>query len=118
MGFSDYQLSHLLGCSESDVRDLRKSLGVTASYGIVDTCAGEFEASTPYYYSCYGAENEAISTDGRKVVVVGSGPIRIGQGVEFDYCSVHASWALRENGVESVSYTHLHAVRRIPALLQ
>ena len=102
MGFSDYQLSHLLGCSESDVRDLRKSLGVTASYGIVDTCAGEFEASTPYYYSCYGAENEAISTDGRKVVVVGSGPIRIGQGVEFDYCSVHASWALRENGVESI----------------
>src|ERR1700680_3130672 len=72
------------------------------TYKLVDTCAAEFEAATPYYYSCWEEESESIAVDARTVLVVGSGPIRIGQGIEFDYCSVHAAWALREAGVRAV----------------
>ncbi len=102
MGFSDYLIAKLTGRSAGEVRALRKGYGILPSYKVVDTCAAEFEAVTPYYYSTYEAENEAVPTSRRKVVVVGSGPIRIGQGIEFDYCSVHSAWALREAGVESI----------------
>ncbi|GAW92638.1 carbamoyl-phosphate synthase large subunit [Calderihabitans maritimus] len=102
MGFADAQLAQLLGVTEEEVRALRKEQGITPVYKMVDTCAAEFEALTPYYYSTYEDENEAEAGQGRKVVVLGSGPIRIGQGIEFDYCSVHSVWALREAGVESV----------------
>ncbi|MCS7094210.1 MAG: carbamoyl-phosphate synthase large subunit [Thaumarchaeota archaeon] len=103
MGFSDRQLAVLLGATEEEVRRLRKSLGVTPVYKMVDTCAGEFEAVTPYYYSTYEDTDEARVSDGkRRVLIIGSGPIRIGQGIEFDYCSVHASLALRQEGIESI----------------
>lgn len=101
-GFSDFQISYMLGCSESEARERRKDLGIEAKYNIVDTCAGEFEAVTPYYYSLYGVESELKQNDNKKVVVLGSGPIRIGQGIEFDYCSVHASLTLKSQGVESI----------------
>lgn len=101
-GFSDHQLAHGLGISEEEIRSRRKEQGVKAVYRMVDTCAGEFEATTPYYYSTYGEENELAYSPKEKVLVLGSGPIRIGQGVEFDYCSVHSSWAIREAGMESI----------------
>jgi carbamoyl-phosphate synthase large subunit len=101
-GFSDLQLAHLTGSSEAEVRGRRTELGVTPSYKLVDTCAAEFEAVTPYFYSTYDLENEARASDRRKVLVIGAGPNRIGQGVEFDYCCSHASIALREAGYESI----------------
>jgi len=101
-GFSDMQIARLAGSTEMDVRALRKSKGVEATFKLVDTCAAEFEAKTPYYYSTYETENEAISSEKKKVIILGSGPIRIGQGVEFDFCTVHAVWALRELGYEAI----------------
>lgn len=102
MGFTDQTIAELAGLSEEEVRRRREQWGITPSYKMVDTCAAEFEASTPYYYSTYGGEDEVRSSAGRRVVVLGAGPIRIGQGIEFDYCSVHSAWALREMGVQSV----------------
>jgi len=101
-GFSDRQLAFLTGTSPSDIRELRKKEGVTPVYKLVDTCAAEFEAFTPYYYSTYEQENEARRTDRKKVMILGGGPNRIGQGIEFDYCCVHAAFALAELGVESI----------------
>jgi len=101
-GYSDVKLGVLLGCSEQDVRDCRKGLGIEPVYKLVDTCAAEFEAYTPYFYSTYEQENEIRTSDRRKVVILGGGPNRIGQGIEFDYCCVQASFALEEMGVESI----------------
>ncbi len=101
-GFSDVQIAHLTGQDEKRVRDLRGELGIAPVYKLVDTCAAEFKAATPYYYSTYEEEDEARVTDGQKVMILGGGPNRIGQGIEFDYCCVHASFALREMGVESI----------------
>ena len=81
---------------------MRKANGILPTYKMVDTCAAEFEAATPYYYSCYETEDEVEVSDRKRVVVLGSGPIRIGQGVEFDYCSVHCVWALKEMGYETI----------------
>ncbi|MEO8577524.1 MAG: carbamoyl-phosphate synthase large subunit [Gemmatimonadales bacterium] len=102
MGFSDKQLAELLGRSELDMRETRWALGVRPAYKMVDTCAGEFPSSTPYLYSSYDEEDEAPRTDRKSVVILGSGPNRIGQGVEFDYCCVRASLALREQGYETI----------------
>ncbi|MGD8990183.1 MAG: carbamoyl-phosphate synthase large subunit [Desulfobacterales bacterium] len=101
-GFSDVQLAHLTGVAESDIKKRRAALGLRPVYKLVDTCAAEFKAATPYYYSTYELENEARISDGKKVMILGGGPNRIGQGIEFDYCCVHASFALREEGVESI----------------
>ncbi len=101
-GFSDHQLAYLTGTSMKDVRDLRKKLHVEPVYKLVDTCSAEFESYTPYYYSTYEQENEASATDKKKVIILGGGPNRIGQGIEFDYCCVHASFALAEIGIESI----------------
>ena len=103
MGFTDYQIAKLIGLTEDEVRDLRKRLGILPVFKMVDTCAGEFEAVTPYYYSTYEDADEARAETGkRRVLIIGSGPIRIGQGIEFDYCSVHAALALREEDIEPV----------------
>lgn len=102
MGFSDKQIAILTGSSEEAVKKERKKLGINPVFKPVDTCAGEFEAYTPYYYSTYEEEDEVKGTDKPKVVILGSGPNRIGQGVEFDYCCVHAAFALTENGYESI----------------
>jgi len=102
MGFSDRQLGALRGMSEEDARSLRWSLGIHPAYKMVDTCAGEFPSSTPYLYSSYDEEDEAGRTGRKSVVILGSGPNRIGQGVEFDYCCVRASLALRERGFETI----------------
>jgi len=101
-GFSDIQLAHLTGSTEDDITAYRKSLGIRPVYKLVDTCAAEFKAATPYYYSTYEMEDEARVSDKKKVMILGGGPNRIGQGIEFDYCCVHASFALREEGVESI----------------
>ncbi|MBW2322446.1 MAG: carbamoyl-phosphate synthase large subunit, partial [Deltaproteobacteria bacterium] len=101
-GFSDRQLAHLNGLEEDFVRQKRLSLGVRHCYKAVDTCAAEFEAYTPYYYSTYEDEDEVKVSNKKKVMILGGGPNRIGQGIEFDYCCVHASFALRETGVESI----------------
>ncbi|HEV8320900.1 MAG TPA: carbamoyl-phosphate synthase large subunit [Myxococcota bacterium] len=101
-GFSDRRIGHLAGTTEEEVRRQRLAAGVVPTYGRVDTCAGEFAASTPYLYSTYETLDEARPTDRRKVVILGGGPNRIGQGIEFDYCCVHAALALREIGVETV----------------
>ena len=102
--FPDSVIAHLNGkMTEEEVRKMRYDNGIVAAYKMVDTCAAEFDAMTPYYYSVYGSENEAVETkDRKKVLVLGSGPIRIGQGVEFDYCSVHATWAFAKEGWETV----------------
>lgn len=101
--FPDTVISRLTGIPEAQIKQLRYENGIVAAYKMVDTCAAEFEASTPYYYSVYGGENEAVETSSRKkVLVLGSGPIRIGQGIEFDYCSVHATWAFAAEGYETV----------------
>jgi len=101
-GFSDIQLAHLTGSNEDEITQYRKSLGIRPVYKLVDTCAAEFKAATPYYYSTYEMEDEARVSDRKKVMILGGGPNRIGQGIEFDYCCVHASFALREEGVESI----------------
>ncbi len=101
--FPDSVIARLAGMEESAVKQMRDANHVTASYKMVDTCAAEFEASTPYYYSCYDGINEAVETNPpKKVLVLGSGPIRIGQGIEFDYCSVHATWAFSKAGYETI----------------
>jgi carbamoyl-phosphate synthase large subunit len=103
MEFPDHIVAKLAGKTEEEVKALRMEYGITAAYKMVDTCAAEFEATTPYYYSVYGGENEAVQTDGRKkVLVLGSGPIRIGQGIEFDFCSVHCTWAFAKEGYETI----------------
>jgi len=102
LGFSDQQLAIIFQRPEKEVRDLRTAMAILPTYKLVDTCAAEFEAYTPYFYSSYEQENEARSTEARKVVILGGGPNRIGQGIEFDYCCVHASFALRDMGVESI----------------
>ncbi len=103
MEFPDSVIARLTGRKEAQIREMRHENGIRAVYRMVDTCAAEFAASTPYYYSVYGGENEARKTEGRKkVLVLGSGPIRIGQGIEFDYCSVHATWAFSRAGYETV----------------
>ena len=101
-GFSDRQLAKLTNRTEAEVRDERHALGIRPVYKRVDTCAAEFEATTPYLYSTYETENEAAPTNRRKVIILGSGPNRIGQGIEFDTCCVHASFALREIGFETI----------------
>jgi len=102
LGFSDVQLAHLTGTSEDDIRDLRQEIGIEPVFKLVDTCAAEFESYTPYYYSTYEEEDEVRPSDRKKIMILGGGPNRIGQGIEFDYCCVHASFALREIGVESI----------------
>ncbi|MEN8145668.1 MAG: carbamoyl-phosphate synthase large subunit [Gemmatimonadota bacterium] len=102
LGFGDAELAALRGESEADVRDLRREFGLRPVYKTVDTCAGEFPAATPYLYSTYELENESVPSDRRKVIILGSGPNRIGQGLEFDYCCVSAALALREAGVETI----------------
>ncbi|HEY9074420.1 MAG TPA: carbamoyl-phosphate synthase large subunit, partial [Desulfobaccales bacterium] len=101
-GFSDVQLGHLWGGGEEHIAELRREHGVTPVYKLVDTCAAEFEAYTPYFYSTYEWEDEARKTEGEKVAILGGGPNRIGQGIEFDYCCCQASFALKEMGVESI----------------
>ena len=101
-GFSDAQIAHILKCDFDEVRAARKARGPATTYRLVDTCAAEFEAFTPYYYSSYGDENEVMPSDKKKIMILGGGPNRIGQGIEFDYCCVHASFALREIGFETV----------------
>ncbi len=102
LGFSDRQLAHAGKSSESEIRTRRKAAGVVPTYRLVDTCAAEFEAYTPYYYSTYGDENEIRASARRKIMILGGGPNRIGQGIEFDYCCVHAAFALRDLGFETI----------------
>ena len=101
-GFSDHQLAHMWDVSENSVRQLRKQFGITPVFKTVDTCAAEFEATTPYHYSTYDQENESVSSDKKKVIILGGGPNRIGQGIEFDYCCVHGVFAMKEEGVETI----------------
>ena len=101
-GFSDVQIGHLTGTSEGDIRELRLKQEMVPVYKLVDTCAAEFEAYTPYYYSTYETEDESRISSSKKVMILGGGPNRIGQGIEFDYCCVHASFALKEMGIESI----------------
>jgi carbamoyl-phosphate synthase large subunit len=102
LGFSDRQLATIAGKTETDIRAARKAAGIIPTYRLVDTCAAEFEAYTPYFYSTYGDEDEARPTDKKKVMILGGGPNRIGQGIEFDYCCVHAAFALKEEGWETI----------------
>ncbi len=102
MGFSDKGMALLMGCNQDEIRQRRIAMGIIPVYKKVDTCAGEFEAVSPYYYSTYDDENEAIPSENKKVIVIGSGPIRIGQGVEFDYCSVQSVFALKKYDVETI----------------
>jgi len=101
-GFSDVQLGHLLGFDDQAIRTMRKERGILPVYKLVDTCGAEFEAYTPYYYSTYETENEARPSSRKKIMILGGGPNRIGQGVEFDYCCVHAAFALKELGYETI----------------
>lgn len=101
-GFSDAQIAWATGLTQEDVREIRRQCGIRPVYKLVDTCAAEFEAFTPYYYSTYEAEDEARPSAGQKVMILGGGPNRIGQGIEFDYCCVHAAFALKEEGIESI----------------
>ena len=101
--FPDKVIAELTGKSEEDIKEMRYRNGITAAFKMVDTCAAEFEATTPYYYSCFGSEDEVIKTNPKKkVLVLGSGPIRIGQGIEFDFCSVPATWAFAKEGYETI----------------
>ncbi len=101
-GYADRQIAHILGCLESEVFNKRIELEIRRRYKLVDTCAAEFEAATPYYYSTFGDENESISSDREKIIVIGSGPNRIGQGIEFDYSCVHGVLAAKECGFETI----------------
>ena len=102
-GFLDETVAELSGKSVEEIRRLEDEWNIRPVYKMVDTCAAEFDAATPYYYSSYGTENESVcQTDRKKVLVIGSGPIRIGQGIEFDFCSVHSVWALRDLGYETI----------------
>lgn len=101
--FPDKLIAALSGKTEEEILKLRREYGITAAFKMVDTCAAEFEATTPYYYSCFGSSNEVLETHPeKKILVLGSGPIRIGQGIEFDFCSVHSTWAFREEGYETI----------------
>ena len=101
--FPDNVIARLTGKNEAEIKEMRYANNIVAAFKMVDTCAAEFEASTPYYYSCFDGDNEAVETNPpRKVLVLGSGPIRIGQGIEFDYCSVHATWAFSKAGYETI----------------
>jgi len=102
MAFTDSWIAKLSGIPAERIRQRRKELGLVHTYKMVDTCAGEYDAVTPYFYSTFDMKNEAIRTERKKILVLGSGPIRIGQGIEFDYCSVHSVWALRELGYEAI----------------
>ncbi len=102
MGFSDAILSNITRFPEKFIRDHRRKTGIIPTYKMVDTCAAEFEAKTPYYYGTYEGEDEVAVSDNKKVVIIGAGPIRIGQGIEFDYCCVHASKALKDEGIETI----------------
>lgn len=102
MGMSDRKLAQLWEMPEAELRALRRELGLRPVYKMVDTCAAEFESSTPYFYSTYEEENETLDTGKEKIIVLGSGPIRIGQGIEFDYATVHAVWAIKEAGYEAI----------------
>ncbi|MCX6346604.1 MAG: carbamoyl-phosphate synthase large subunit [Actinobacteria bacterium] len=102
LGYSDVQLAYLCNSTDNDIRKLRKKLGIKAVFKTVDTCAAEFEASTPYYYSTYESTSEIADSDKKKIIILGSGPNRIGQGIEFDYCCVHASFALHEKDYETI----------------
>ena len=101
-GFTDKVIAKLSGKTEKEIKELRKKNGIIANFKMVDTCSAEFEAKTPYYYSSYDDENEEKPSTKKKVMVLGSGPIRIGQGIEFDYCSVHGVWALKKQGYETI----------------
>ncbi|GAA4840169.1 carbamoyl-phosphate synthase large subunit [Algivirga pacifica] len=101
-GFADRQIAHIVGAKESEVFDLRHKMGVKRTWKLVDTCAAEFEAQTPYYYSCFDEENESEASDKKKIIVLGAGPNRIGQGIEFDYCCVHGVLASKEEGYETI----------------
>ncbi|WP_139905424.1 carbamoyl-phosphate synthase large subunit [Clostridium thermarum] len=102
MGFTDEEICDLTKLSSEDLKELRKHKAIYPVYKMVDTCSGEFESKTPYYYSCYEEEDEVVVSDKKKILVIGSGPIRIGQGIEFDYCCVHGVWAIKEAGYESI----------------
>jgi len=104
MCFADSYIAHLCGMKQAEIKALREEYGIVPAYKMVDTCAAEYDAATPYYYSTYDGENEAVDTGSgkKKVLVLGSGPIRIGQGIEFDYCSVHSVWAFRRLGYETI----------------
>src|SRR5699024_4224758 len=102
LGFSDIQLARVWGVSEDDIYDLRMNETIRPVYKMVDTCAAEFESTAPYFYSAYEDENESIVSDQEKVLVLGSGPIRIGQGIEFDYATVHSVLAIKEMGYEAI----------------
>lgn len=101
-GFSDKAIARFVGCIPPNIYELRKKFDINPVFKMVDTCAGEFEAVTPYYYSTYDRDDEAVISSGKKVMVIGSGPIRIGQGIEFDYCSVHSIMALKRAGIETI----------------
>ena len=101
--FPDNVIARLTGLTEDEIKKMRHDNNIRAAFKMVDTCAAEFAAETPYYYSCFGSENEAEGeTEKRKVLVLGSGPIRIGQGIEFDFCSVHSTWAFAKEGFETI----------------
>ena len=103
LGFSDRQIAYLTKSTENEIRAKRLAIGLEPSYRLVDTCAAEFEAYTPYYYSSYDRDDDEVSlSEKKKVLILGGGPNRIGQGIEFDYCCVHASFALKEAGFEAI----------------
>ena len=102
MGFADARIAKLIGASEAEVRNARKAKGVEAVFNSVDTCGAEFQAFTPYLYSTYEGEDESKPTARKKIMILGGGPNRIGQGIEFDYCCVHAAFALKEEGYETI----------------
>jgi carbamoyl-phosphate synthase large subunit len=102
MGFVDEEIINLSGITEEELENIRKENNIYPVYKMVDTCSGEFESTTPYYYSCYEKEDENVISENKKIIVLGSGPIRIGQGIEFDYCCVHGVWAIKEAGYEAI----------------